>query len=482
MIPLMLYAMLSGAEPPSGPAMREFRAVWIATVANIDWPSEPGLSNAQLKEEMIAILDRCEDNNFNAIVFQVRPGGDAMYQSDLEPWSYFLTGEQGKAPTGNWDPLKFVVKEAHDRGIEVHCWFNPYRAKHRGQKTGLDSLHIKVRKPAIVKQYGDYLWMDPGEPEVQDHSFNVFMDVVERYDIDGVHIDDYFYPYPSYAGGKDFPDEPSWKKYKNSGGELDRGDWRRKNVDDFVKRVYEGIKERKPWVKFGISPFGIARANTPDGVKATFDQYEVLYADAVKWLEEGWCDYYTPQLYWPIEGDQSYPLLLKFWMRHNRKNIHLWPGNIPSNLRDKPNAWQTKEIMDQIQMTRDMGAGGNVHFSMKAFTLDYQGVNNELTKGVYKKKALVPPSPWLDSTPPPAPLCSLNNTNGRLTLRGADADARFYAIYADFGNGLQLIKVTSSGRGTITGLSLNDAEKVMVSIIDRAGNEGKLQKVKPWPN
>ncbi|MCH8980354.1 MAG: family 10 glycosylhydrolase, partial [Armatimonadetes bacterium] len=219
----MLYAMLLSTEGPAGPAMREFRAAWIATVANIDWPSEPGLSNAELKQEMIVILDLCEKNNFNAVIFQVRPAGDAMYKSDLEPWSYFLTGEQGKAPASGWDPLTFVVAEAHDRGLEVHCWFNPYRAKHPGQKTGLDPLHIKVRKPELVKQLGKYLWMDPGEPEVQDHSFNVFMDVVERYDIDGVHIDDYFYPYPSYAGGADFPDEPSWQKYKQAGGELERG-------------------------------------------------------------------------------------------------------------------------------------------------------------------------------------------------------------------------------------------------------------------
>lgn len=458
--------------------MREFRAAWIATVANIDWPTKPGLSNYELKKEMITILDRCEDNNFNAIVFQVRPGGDAMYKSSLEPWSYYLTGKQGKAPADGWDPLEFVVKEAHDRGLEVHCWFNPYRAKHSVQKSPLAMPHLALREEGVVKQFGDYMWMDPGEKKVQDHSFNVFMDVVERYDIDGIHIDDYFYPYPSYGKGAEFPDDPSYNRFKAGGGKLDRGDWRRKNVDDFVERIYEGTKKRKPWVKFGISPFGIARANTPDGVKTSFDQYEVLYADAVKWLEEGWCDYFTPQLYWPIEGNQSYPLLLKFWIQHNKKNRHMWPGNIPSNLNRSSNRWENKELIDQIKVTRELGAGGNVHFSMKAFTLDYQNINEDLTSSVYRDKALIPATDWLDSEAPAAPRCVLNGNNGVLTLNGASMDARFFAIYADFGQGLKLRKVTSTDRKSISGLQLTRAKSVKVSVTDYYGNESALQTVK----
>ncbi|MCH8977712.1 MAG: family 10 glycosylhydrolase [Armatimonadetes bacterium] len=478
MTSLLLFAVLNTVPGEAAPVMREFRAAWVATVANIDWPTERGLSNSELRAEMITILDRCEANNFNAIIFQVRPGGDAMYKSELEPWSVYLTGKQGLAPKGGWDPLSFIVDEAHDRGIEVHCWFNPYRAKHAIQKSPLDPLHLKMRRSNIVKPYGDYLWMDPGEKEVQDHSFNVFMDVVERYDIDGIHIDDYFYPYPSYAGGDDFPDGPSWRKYRNTGGTLERGDWRRKNVDDFIKRVYEGTKRRKPWVKFGISPFGIARANTPEGVETTFDQYEVLYADAVKWIEEGWCDYYTPQLYWPIKGKQSYKLLLDYWMGKNLMGRHMWPGNYSSRLSRENGGWPAQELVSQINYTRKAGAGGNVFFSMKTFTLDYKGVNKVLTTGVYRKKALVPASPWLDSIPPPAPTCSMNNDAGKMTLEGAGEDARFYAIYADFGSGLDLIKVTSSNRTAIAGLSLSKAKTVKVSVVDRAGNESPLQTVK----
>ena len=472
-----MQVLFTQSRDVESPASREFRGVWIATVANIDWPTRPGLTNAELRSEMITILDRCESNNFNAIVFQIRASGDAFYNSKYEPWSWYLTGEQGRAPKGNWDPLTFVIEEAHDRGLEVHCWFNPYRANHPAQKGRLSNRHLARTNPSVVKSFGDYMWMDPGEKEVQDHSFNVFMDVVERYDVDGIHIDDYFYPYPSYGKGADFPDDPSWNRYVDSGGRLNRGDWRRQNVDTFVERVYKGIKERKPWVKFGISPFGIARANTPEGVKATFDQYEVLYADAVKWIEQGWCDYFTPQLYWPIEGDQSFRLLLKYWQGHNPKGIHLWPGGIPSNLNRSSNAWETKEVTDQIQMTRDMGAGGNVHFSMKAFTLDYKGVNKALTDGVYNKKALVPATTWLDAQAPSTPECSLDGSNGLLTLSGASADARFYAIYADFGDGATLIKVTSAARTSISGLRLSKANGVWVSVIDRVSNESPLQRV-----
>ena len=475
MLVSILAMAANGDAPPQSTAMREFRAAWVATVANIDWPSKPGLSNAQLRTEMLTILDRCEANNFNAVVFQVRPHGDAMYKSELEPWSYYLTGEQGKAPAGNWDPLQFVIEEAHDRGIEVHCWFNPYRANHPSQRGAVSSRSIVRTQPSLVKKYGDFMWMDPGEPAVQDWSFKVFMDVVERYDVDGIHIDDYFYPYPSYAGGADFPDGPSYAKYGNG---MDRGDWRRKNVDDFVRRVYDGIKTRKPWVKFGISPFGIYRANTPTGVKTTFDQYAVLYADCLLWFEKGWLDYYTPQLYWKMEGDQSYRLLLDYWKSKNKAGRHLWPGNYSGKLSADNGNWTREELVAQIQYTRRAGANGNVFFSMKTFTQDFKGINKFLRDGVYKEKALVPPSPWLDAVAPSAPSCSLNAENGVLTLEGAGEDARYYAVYADTGDGLKLVRVTDARRTSVSGLALTRAKSVAVSVTDKAGNESPLQIVK----
>jgi len=260
------------ADPPAIP--REFRAAWVATVDNIDWPSSRTLTPDQQRSEMIHILDTAVSLRLNAIIFQVRPACDALYDSKLEPWSEYLTGRQGRAPSPYYDPLEFAVREAHARGIELHCWFNPYRAGHPAQRGPYALSHIRYRHPEIVKNYGRYLWLDPGEPLVQKHSLDVIRDVVRRYDIDGVHIDDYFYPYPE--DGQEFQDQASYKRYQNGGGDLGLHDWRRQNVDHFVESAYKTIKSEKPWVKFGISPFGIYRPGIPETIKAGVDQYDEL--------------------------------------------------------------------------------------------------------------------------------------------------------------------------------------------------------------
>ncbi|MCD6308230.1 MAG: family 10 glycosylhydrolase, partial [Candidatus Latescibacteria bacterium] len=317
--------------PP--PPEREFRAVWVATVANIDWPSEPGLPTDTQKEEAVAILNRAQAAHLNAVILQVRPQCDAFYPSELEPWSYFLTGEQGKAPEPYYDPLAFWIEEAHNRGLELHAWFNPYRAHHPMGEIGPSSV-VRTKPGIALELKGGYYWLDPAMKGTQDHSFAVVMDVVGRYDIDGVHFDDYFYPYPSYNNGGDFPDDESWKRYVDGGGKLSRGNWRRKNVDTFVERVYRGIRKAKPRVRFGMSPFGIWRPYFPQSIRG-LDQYDVLYADAKRWLNEGWVDYFTPQLYWPIRQiPQSYPVLLSWWARENTRNRNLWPGLYTSRARD----------------------------------------------------------------------------------------------------------------------------------------------------
>ncbi|HEX9938601.1 MAG TPA: family 10 glycosylhydrolase, partial [Longimicrobium sp.] len=328
-----LTAALAGACSPAPPAAtpraasgadvipsvrREFRGVWIATVANIDWPSRPGLPADSQRAELIALLDRAQALRLNAIVFQIRPAGDALYRSQLEPWSEYLTGAQGTPPSDGYDPLEFAITESHRRGMQLHAWFNPYRARHMSAKTPEAANHISRTHPEVVKQYGRYLWMDPGEPRVQDHSMAVILDVVRRYDVDGVHIDDYFYPYPerdsATGGNREFPDEASWRRYQAGGGRLSRDDWRRNNVDRFVERMYREVHQVKPWVQVGISPFGIWRPGYPAQITAGLDQYAGLYADARKWLREGWTDYFVPQLYWPIaRTGQSYPVLLDWW-------------------------------------------------------------------------------------------------------------------------------------------------------------------------
>ena len=244
---LALLPVAASGQPMPKPE-REFRAVWIATVNNIDFPTEKALPVERQRAELLQALELARSLKLNAVIFQVRPQCDAVYRSSIEPWSEFLTGEMGRGQ--QFDPLEFLVAEAHRRGIQVHAWFNPYRALHPAART-VSENHISKRRPALVRAYGKYLWLDPGDPEVRKYSLRVVLDVVRRYDIDGVHFDDYFYPYPEKdAGGATipFPDDATWQKYRGAGGRLSRDDWRRKNVEDFIASVGRGIKRTKPWV------------------------------------------------------------------------------------------------------------------------------------------------------------------------------------------------------------------------------------------
>jgi uncharacterized lipoprotein YddW (UPF0748 family) len=408
---LLPFAALLAADPPLPPLPREFRAAWVATVDNIDWPDHRGESTAREARELTAIMDRAKTLHLNAIILQIRPSADALYPSRLEPWSEYLTGAQGKAPVPPWDPLAIAIREAHERGIQLHAWFNPFRAESPAQKGPNDPTHISQTHPEVVKSYDHQLWMDPGEELVRHRSLDVILDVVRRYDIDGVHIDDYFYPYKD-AAKSDFPDDASWGRYH---GSLSRADWRRRNVDEFVEQLYKRIKTAKPWVLFGISPFGIYRPGFPSGIHAGVDQYADLFADARKWLREGWCDYFTPQLYWPIaQKPQAFGTLLNWWVSENARGRHIWPGDYSGKVDPSLSTWQPKEIVDEIDLTEathgsfatnfdagkpstptESGATGNVHFSMREFMRDGRGLNEQLLAGPYRTAALPPPSPWL---------------------------------------------------------------------------------------
>jgi uncharacterized lipoprotein YddW (UPF0748 family) len=401
--PATLFAADEIISPP--PPAREFRAAWIATVGNSCWPSKPGLTTAQQKAELIAILDRAAALKLNAVIFQVRPACDALYPSSLEPWSEYLTGVQGRAPSPFYDPLAFAIAEAHQRGMELHAWFNPFRAHHSQAVSPVATNHISRTHPELVRSYGQNLWLDPGEPEVRAYSLRVVMDVVKRYDVDGVHFDDYFYPYPdkNFAGlEKGFPDDASWKKYGVNSG-LARDDWRRFNVDIFMEQVYHAIKAEKPWVKFGISPFGIWRPKNPPAITG-LDAYAGLYADSRKWLREGWCDYFAPQLYWAIEPKaQSFPALLDWWNGENSRHRHIWPGL--DSLKVGTN-WPPSEIINQIVLTRRYADAGQIHWSMAAL-MKNSALDALLAGGVYRQPALIPASPWLDPNPPAPPVLSV---------------------------------------------------------------------------
>ena len=418
--------MTVAPEPP--PVAREFRAVWVATVGNIDWPSKPGLTTAQQQAELTAILDRAALVGLNAVILQVRPAADALYRSRYEPWSEFLTGQMGRAPSPAYDPLAFAVAEAHRRGLELHAWFNPYRARYDEARGPVADNHVSRRKPEIVRRYARSRWMDPGEPETRAWSLRVIADVVRRYDVDGVHIDDYFYPYPEEDGTThrtiEFPDSASYARYQTEGGQLARDDWRRANVDGFVHAMYDTVHAVKPWVRVGISPFGIYRPKQPVNA-CCFDAYTQLYADSRRWWREGWADYLTPQLYWKIAARrQSYPELLGWWAAQNVRGRNLWPGNYLSRVGPRATDWSVAEIDSQILVTRAQpGATGNVWFSMQPLMRNTAGVADSLRFGAYAAPALVPASPWLPGHAPAAPNVAIGGgARPVVTLQPADPE------------------------------------------------------------
>lgn len=478
------------AEPTCVPPVvaREFRGVWVATVDNIDWPSKPGLSTGKAKKELITLLDRARASGLNAVIFQVRPAGDALYRSRLEPWSEYLTGRQGRAPFPAWDPLEFAVTEAHKRGMELHAWFNPYRAKHPSAKGRLASTHLARTRPALVKTYGTHLWMDPGEPEVRAHTVRVITDVVRRYDIDGVHFDDYFYPYKERdrrGATIDFPDSASYARYVAAGGTLGRDDWRRQNVDLLVEELNRAIHDVKPWVKFGVSPFGIWRPGFPAQVRG-FDAYAELYADARRWLQAGWVDYFAPQLYWPIAQEaQAYPVLLRWWSEQNPFARNIWPGNYASRVGERSRtAWRTSEILAQVAETRAAaGATGNIHFSAKVFLEDRDSLATQIGRESYPAPALVPTSPWLAVPAQGEPNVTVRRgVRGRLTAHVEPAGAdlpRWWLVQVRMASGVW--------ESTLVGGRMKEipiaaaADRIAVRAVDGASIEGPVRVIRSWP-
>ena len=421
----------SWPDPTLPKPSHEFRAAWVASVANINWPSKPGLTVAEQKSEAITLLDLLADHNYNAVILQVRPQCDALYPSHLEPWSYYLTGQQGIAPDPIYDPLRYWINAAHERGLELHAWLNPYRAHHTsGGEISKNSIVHKKPELALSLKNG-FWWLDPANPKTQDHSFDVVLDLVKRYDLDGIHFDDYFYPYPSYNENEEFPDSVSWKKYQTAGGKLTRDNWRREAVNTFIQRVYKGIKKEKYWVKFGISPFGIWRPNNPKSIQG-FDQYAQLYADAKLWLNEGWLDYWTPQLYWPINQiPQSFPILLNWWIGENKLARPLWPGL--SIGRIKGMAGQD-EVVNQIMITRAMlpeMQQGSVHWSIGPL-VDSDSLTQAIHNGPYNQKVLIPSMQHLKrgSKEKPTLTCHTNDDNIRVTWSDNQGDASAWILYS----------------------------------------------------
>ncbi len=464
-----------GRERDLPPIPREFRGVWVATVANIDWPSQPGLSVEQQQAELRAILDRAAALRLNAIVFQVRPACDALYRSELEPWSEFLTGTMGRGPTPAYDPLSFAVDEAHRRGLELHAWFNPFRARAKGAKSAADARHVSNTQPGWVRKYADMLWLDPGEADARAHSLRVIRDVAQRYDIDGVHLDDYFYPYPQNdAKGKpiDFPDDATWSAYQQAGGNLTRDDWRRANIDAFVQQLYEAVKSVRASIKVGISPFGIWRPGNPPQIRG-MDAYAQIYADSRRWLMSGWVDYLAPQLYWPIaQTPQSFPVLLDWWLAQNAQARHVLPGIYASKSGAANGGWPAGEIAAQIAQTRDRaGTAGHLLFSMKPLLEDRAGLTTLLDNEVYLSHAIAPPMRWLDARDPATPRLRLTRAAGGTRLDWSAGDGERAALYVlRFQQDSQwrmMVLPGSTNSATLEGAA---PAVVALSAVDRCGN------------
>ncbi len=468
---LVIITFAAHAAAPVPPAVeREFRAGWVPSVANIQWPSKKDLTVEQQKKELITILQRAVDLKMNAIVLQVRPACDALYASKFEPWSEYLTGTMGKAPEPYYDPLTFAVDEAHKRGIELHAWINPYRARVVASKSPTSANHVSRKYPGMVIPYGKYLWLDPSQKAVQDYTLAVITDIVRRYDIDGLHMDDYFYPYIEKDDAKKnipFKDDASWQKYQASGGNLSRGDWRRSNVNTLVARSYQAIKFEKPWVKFGVAPFGIWKPGYPASTSLkSGNMYEEIYCDSLTWWTNGWVDYLSPQLYWKINPpDQSFTALTKWWAETNVKKRHLWPGMNTGKVGGTN--WPADEILNQIKYTRQFPAAkGHIHWSMKSVMNNGSGIADDL-KTLYSKPALIPASPWLSRSVPATPSVSTKrDKNGYKIQWQTKHETPANWVFQYRSAGLWKTEILPSNK---LSFNVNGADAVAVSAVNRYG-------------
>ncbi len=385
---------------------REFRAAWVTTFTNLDWPSVQSRTQSSevQKKEFINLLNQFEKAKINAVIVQVRAAADAFYPSKIVPWSAWLTGEQGKAPQPYYDPLKFMIEECHKRNMELHAWFNPLRAVSHKKFSSVTPNHISKTKPEWCFLYDETIYFNPGIPEVQEHIVAVIKEVVKNYDVDGIHLDDYFYPYTVRNMG--IPDTATYKKYGNN---LSMGDWRRNNINTLVKSIADSIKHLKPFVKFGVSPYAVWRnkKQDPKGSESNSGQtsYDNLYCDTKLWMDMGWLDYIAPQLYWNNDNIYAgFKNLMDWWVsKSNNRHLYIGHAAYKLNLKDKQ-GYPTAELISQVNQTRTkQEIQGNIYFRAEAFKDNYQNFIEKFEESIYKHPSLIPTMPWLDSISPLEP-------------------------------------------------------------------------------
>jgi uncharacterized lipoprotein YddW (UPF0748 family) len=367
-------------------APRAIRGAWVTSVYNIMWPSKSGLTPAAAEAELVALLDSLKSAGANAVFLQVRPESDALYKSDLEPWSQFLTGRQGQDP--GYDPLSVAIARAHERNLELHAWINPFRGM-TSAATATEPNHPTRRFPNSTVTWGSQKWLDPGARDVQSHVVAVVRDIVKRYRVDGIHFDDYFYPYP--IEGRTFPDDASFGAYQRAGGTLARDDYRRDNLHTFVRAVSEAIKQERPDVRFGVSPFGIWKNGVPAGIRG-LDAYSSLYCDSPRWLQEGWVDYLAPQLYWPTtRAAQDFKVLMNFWAGFAKDGRDVVIGHDVTKIgsTEYPASEYTKQF-DLVTGARDQGVAGSILFSSTQIPKDQDGLRSKVLAEAWQGLAATP--------------------------------------------------------------------------------------------
>lgn len=470
----------------------EFRAVWVATVTNIDWPSRPDLPVSEQQQEIIGILDMHRQLGMNAVILQVRPASDAFYPSALEPWSRYLSGVPGKAPDPYYDPLQFWIAEAHKRGMELHAWLNPFRVA-LDFRQPLAGNHIAFRHPEWILKYGNSLYFDPGLPGTREFVALVVKDIVQRYDVDAIHFDDYFYPYPL---SEDFPDDNSFAVYNRGFFPESKADWRRENVDILIKMLNDTIKAVKPWVKFGISPFGVwrNRIDDPEGSdsRAGITNYDHLYANIIKWQEKGWIDYTLPQLYWHIGHPLADFKKLALWWEQHAYGRGMFIGHsvYKSEAASETEAWtRPGELPQQVRLLREIpGISGSAFYSSKHFRRYLMGFHDSLMQDLYRYPALVPPAPWLDNQPP-LPVRKISRRGSIIRWKtekaksGQEEPSRFIIYFCetdrpfDPGNPEFIHAIPGKEERSCQFNRINPKKKrysVWISAIDRLNNESRL--------
>ncbi|MCC6333794.1 MAG: family 10 glycosylhydrolase [Myxococcales bacterium] len=403
---------------------REFRGMWVATVSNLDFPASVAGNRDAGIAELGRIVDVAAAHGINALVFQVRPEADALYQSSREPWSRFLTGTQGRDP--GYDPLGELITLAHARAIEVHAWVNPYRAK-VSSGSAVAATHISQVLSQHAINYGTATVMDPSAPAVRTWVISEIADMVRDYDVDGVHFDDYFYPYP--VSGTPFPDNQQYAAYQADGGTMTRLAWRRENVNQLVQGVSQAVAARKPHVRFGISPFGIYRPGMPPGITG-LNSYDDISCDTLAWLSNGWLDYLAPQLYWPTtQSGQEFDLLIAWWAQQVSNGQSIFAGHALFRL-GSTGAWTLQELRDQVALTRAQypNAAGSIWFRHANLRDNLGGVQTVFDTDFYPRPALPPPVAKLRMATVAAPSAQVNGAAVALS-HPAPSELRAFTIY-----------------------------------------------------